>query len=146
MNAVEDAEAIRRAVEGYARRLSPEDRWDVRQEVSTRLAARKARPESIYAWAVSATRAVLHELTESDRKYQDYVQNHTAPTCGGRKGYGRRNENWAPTWYPPHPDAQEYAPFAMSEARVMHLRPSHSRRNVEDVRIAIVDAHMRHVG
>jgi hypothetical protein len=36
----------------------------------------------------------------------------------------RTGSDWHPTWYKPHAHAQEYAPFACSGARVMHVSAS----------------------
>ena len=141
MTDVEDADAICRAVTAYGRGLQPEDRWDLRQELSTLLAARLTRPDSVYGWAVKVTRDIL-----ADRRRMQVREN--AYTSGGPpRAILRRDgrENWEPSWYPPHPDATQYAPFAMPEARSMHLRPSASRRNAEDVFIALIDANRRHV-
>jgi hypothetical protein len=139
---VEDADAICRAVTAYGRGLQPEARWDLRQELSTLLAARLARPDPVYGWAVAVTRNILA------RRRRILVQENAYLSGGPPRAVSRRHasrENWEPSWYPPHPDATQYAPFAMPEARSMNIRPSASRRNAEDVFIALIDANRRHV-
>ena len=141
MTDVEDADAICRAVTAYGRGLQPEDRWDLRQELSTLLAARLTRPDSVYGWSVKVTRDILADRRRMQVRENAYTSG--GPTRAVLRRHGR--ENWEPSWYPPHPDATQYAPFAMPEARSMHLRPSASRRNAEDVFIALIDANRRHV-
>jgi hypothetical protein len=105
------------AVDAFKGPLSPEDRFDLRQELVIKLLRIEA-PPNVFAWAAVAAKNWVFNLRRDREAQLEILRD--AHRLGSFPSY-RKGENWRPSWYPPHPDAREFAPFAMREARMMYV-------------------------
>lgn len=138
-----DLDAIDSAVASVASKLTPEDRFDLRQELAIKLLllspAEHDDLKSVTAWARTTARNWMLNLVRDANEHRKLLKELHA---GMKSGPGRKGLNWQPTWYAPHEHAQEFAPFACTGARVMHAKsaaPS-TRNTVEDALIAAIDS------
>lgn len=112
----EDLKAIDRAVASIADRVGPEDRFDCRQDLSISLLQRSERPENVPDWLRGAALKWALAFSE-ERKIRERTEREYH--IGTRKRY-KRGAIWQPKWWPPHPDAVEWAPLACAGARLIH--------------------------
>ena len=124
----DDLKSIDAAVASVADRLQPEDRWDLRQELAIKLL--KHYPSgNVRAWLRTCALNWTANFARGEATYRQMIfeagTGMAVPGC-------RRGPEWSPTWYPPHPDAKEFAPFAMKDARVMACKTGQkSKRDVD---------------
>lgn len=130
-----DLEAINGAVARIRKELRPEDRFDMRQDLHLSLLKRKTPPRNVQKWAHAAALAWLVDFLRKCERERRLLSSLPNPA-----GY-HVGDNWAPDWYPPHPDAEQYSPFACQGARVMHVKAgSRPFSDVEKVMVQVVDA------
>lgn len=114
----DDIDQIAAAANAVGYSLNPEDRFDLKQEIAIKLLQIPA-PQSVHAWSLKFARDWVANLLR-DRRIRRELLEEGKPR-GAVQTY-RKGPNWSPTWYPPHPDAQQFAPFAMETARVMYVK------------------------
>ena len=115
-----DLEHIAAACWAVSGGLSPEDRFDVRQETTIKLIEHAAREgDKVHALARKIAHDLVHNLVRDAQKQQALLAD--TKRLGAAPAYSR-GENWSPSWYAPHPDAEEFAPFAMPTARMMYVK------------------------
>lgn len=115
-----DLEHIAAACWAVSGGLSPEDRFDIRQETTIKLLERaEGSVKSVQAFAKETAKNLVHDLVRDAQKQQALLAD--AKRLGAAPAYSR-GENWSPSWYAPHPDAEEFAPFAMPTARMMYVK------------------------
>ena len=131
----EQLAAIDRAVRVVGGRFTPERRWDLQQDLAIKLLTHDA-PPNVEAWCVTVARNLLAtEARDEARRLQILRESHD---LGAPRGYRRKHH---PTWFSPHPDAEEFAPLACKGARVMQVRaPATDPYLEEDRLIARIDA------
>lgn len=128
----EQLAAVADAVDSVADRMSPEDRWDLRQEIALKLIELETPPENLAAFARECARNRVYNLKRDEVARRElervYGANRSSPPYF-------HDSDWEPTWYPPCPGAKEFAPFACSGARVMTVKET---RSYQDVELALV--------
>lgn len=100
------------------RGITPEDRWDLRQEIALRLWQATERPASVPAWALKIAADMTRDLVR-DRRLHRELADELRDSPG--RPYRRDPSVWEPAWYKPHPDAEALAPFVCGGARLMHV-------------------------
>lgn len=128
--------AIDDAVKSVSDRLSPEDRWDLRQDLAVRILESDTKPEDLPAfarrWAQDAVSNQKRDEAHRRELERVYVANRSSPPYF-------HDGDWEPTWYPPHPDAKELCPFACLGARVMTVKETRSYQDVELALVGFID-------
>lgn len=108
-------------------------RYDLRQDLGQELALKLHSGKlTVNGLQVAAKHWLLDELRNVSRAREteaEYV-------AGAPRRY-KHGDVWSPTWYAPHPDAEEFAPFACKEARLMHCKAA--GRSVGGFEDAMVD-------
>lgn len=104
-------------------------RQDMRQELALKLIQGKLGKDGLTVAARNWLRNALRDIANVRDIESQYAN-------GAMKRY-KNGENWLPTWYAPHADAEEHAPFAMRDARVMHCKPV--QEPVRDVETATAE-------
>lgn len=124
----DDLKSIDAAVASVADRLQPEDRFDLRQELAIKLL--KHYPTgNVRAWlrtcALNWTANFVRDEATHRQMLYELGNGLAVPGC-------RRGPEWSPTWYPPHRDAKEHAPFACKGARVMTCKQGQKSKRDDD--------------
>lgn len=133
----EDVADIAAAAATEGSRLKPEDRFDLRQELALKLLSRRARPESVKAWALHFASLWVLQFMRDEKLHRELLDE--ARKTRVIRPY-RKDSDWFPTWHAPHADAREFAPFACEGARVMHCSETHSPPDVEEVMAQYLDS------
>jgi hypothetical protein len=117
MKELGDIEAALASVGDMLRALSPEARWEIRQELRQELAVKLLSKSLGIDGLRSAARNWLLDHFRGEARRREAEKT----IASGGRPY-RQGPNWHPSWYPPHRDAREFAPFACHGARMMHVK------------------------
>lgn len=134
--------AIDRAVRVVGVKFSPERRWDMRQDLALKLLTYRGKPiANVEAFLIKIARDLVFDA-QRDEAYRCRAEDVHA--TGGKPGY-RLGPIRRPTWFPPHEDAEEFAPLACKGARVMQVDSGDygSGNDREDEMIARIDDQRR---
>lgn len=121
-----DLEHIEYAVRVEAYFLSPEDRFDLRQELVIKLLERKEPPEDAKNWLLTCAKNWVANFLRDEKRRRELLSE--MKKTGALRPL-RQGECWEPKWYAPSKTAQEYSPFACAGARLMHCSETPSCRN-----------------
>jgi hypothetical protein len=121
----EQRDALEYAVTAVGATLSPERRWDLRQDLAlTLLESDVAKISNVRSWLLTCARNRLASEARDESRRREILEE--AHDLGAPRGY-----RMGPTWHPPHEGAERFAPFACKGARVMHCRRPVVVRDVE---------------
>lgn len=112
----EERLAIDEAVRSVAGRVSAEDRFDCRQDITLSLLLRSDPPENTRDWLRGAAWKWVLALEEETKIRKRTEKEFWVKT---QKRYKKGNPLWEPKWFPPCEGAAEYAPFACKGARLI---------------------------
>lgn len=130
----DDLKDIDSAVDAVRDRLHPEDRFDLRQDLTIKLLVRRARPTSVRAWArESAFNWAARASRDALLSREILKELHLSGGVG--RGY-RKGPNWEPEWFPPHPNASEGDWLACAGARLMRVKPAQVTHRDEEKKMA----------
>jgi hypothetical protein len=112
--AIDQRDAIDHAVRVAGGHLSAERRWDLRQDLALVLCEHRVpHGASLEGWLVVCARNLVADEDRKEARRREILEE--SHELGGPRTYRK-----GPTWYPPHADAEEFAPFACMGARVIH--------------------------
>lgn len=112
---LEERAAVDEAIASVAERVSPEDRYDCRQDITLSLILRSDPPENLRDWLRGAAWKWVLAFEEETKIRKRTEKEYWVKTC---KRY-KKGPLWQPTWFPPCEGAEEYAPLAVKGARLI---------------------------
>ena len=116
----EQRAAVDEAISSVAERVSPEDRYDCRQDITLALLLRDEPPENTRDWLRGAAWKWVLAFEEETKIRKRTEKEYWVKT---QKRY-KKGPVWEPKWFPPCEGAEEYAPLACKGARMMRAAES----------------------